>query len=446
MRQSSSPSEGLLGGLSGAPDVDPELSDTALLRAMLDAEAALVRAAADVRVLPAPAADAIVEQCRAERYDPSSLGRAADAAGNPVVPLVRELTAAVPEHAQGWVHLGATSQDILDTALSLVAVRALGPLLRHLDAAVDAAARLADTHRDTVQVARTLGQQAAPTTFGLKAAGWMTGLVDARDRLRQAGAAQPAQLGGAVGTLAALGPAGPDIAERFAAHLGLPASPLPWHTRRQPRLDLAAALGGLLAATGKVALDVGLLAQTEIGEVAEGGAGRGGSSAMPHKHNPVDSVLIGSAARRAPGLVATLFAAAVQEHERAAGAWHAEWEPLLDLLHLAGGAASRCARMLAELQVRPERMRRNLDATGGLVLAEAVAARLAPALGRSAAHDLVTRAAAAPSFRAALLADPQVRAHLSEAEVDEALDPSRWLGSAGLFVDRALASVRGPGT
>ncbi|MCZ7373644.1 3-carboxy-cis,cis-muconate cycloisomerase [Micromonospora sp. WMMC250] len=443
MRQSSSPSDRLLGGVSGAPDVDAELSDPSVLQAMLDAEAALARATADVGILPPPAAEAIVEQCRADRYDPGALGRAADAAGNPVVALVGELTAAVPEHARGWVHFGATSQDILDSALVLVSVRALDPLLRHLDAAVDAAAGLADTHRDTVLVARTLGQQAAPTTFGLKAAGWLTGLVEARDRLRRARAAQPAQLGGAVGTLAAFGPAGTEVVERFAAHLGLPSSPLPWHTRRQPWLDLAAALGGLLVSTGKVALDVGLLAQNDIGEVAEGGTGRGGSSAMPHKRNPVDSILVTAAARRGPGLVATVFGAAVQEHERAAGAWHAEWEPLLDLLHVAGGAAARCARMLVGLQVHPARMRENLDATGGLVLAEAVAARLAPAVGRGVAHHLVTRAAAGPSFRAALLADAAIRAHLSEAAIDEALDPYRWLGSASRFVDTALATVRG---
>ncbi|MBB5827387.1 3-carboxy-cis,cis-muconate cycloisomerase [Micromonospora carbonacea] len=446
MRPSSSPSDGLpgglLGGLSGAPDVDAELGDPALLRAMLDVEAALARAAADAGVTPPAAADAIVAHCHAGRYDPVALGRAADAAGNPVVPLVRELTAAVPASARPWVHVGATSQDVLDTALTLVAVRAHDPLRRHLDAAVAAAARLAAAHRDTVMVARTLGQQAAPTTFGLKAAGWLTGLADARDRLRQAAAAQPAQLGGAVGTLAAFGPAGPQVAERFAAHLGLPATALPWHTRRQPRLDLAAACGGLLVATGKAALDVGLLAQTEVGEVAEGDAGRGGSSAMPHKRNPVDSVLVTAATRRAPGLVATLFAAAVHEHERAAGAWHAEWEPLLDLLRCAGGAAARCARMLAGLRVHPGRMRENLDAAGGLVLAEAVAARLAPAVGRGVAHDLVARAAAAPAFRAALLADPDIRAHLSEADVDEALDPRRWLGSAGRLVDRALAATR----
>jgi 3-carboxy-cis,cis-muconate cycloisomerase len=445
MRPSSSPSDGLLGGLSGAGDVDAELGDPSVLQAMLDVEAALARAAADAGILPASAAEAIVAQCRAERYDPGALGRAADATGNPVVPLVGELTAAVPEHARAWVHLGATSQDVLDTALVLVAVRALRPLLRHLDAAVDAAAQLADAHRDTVMVARTLGQQAAPTTFGLKAAGWLVGLSETRDRLRQARAALPAQLGGAVGTLAAFGPAGAEVTERFAAHLGLPVSPLPWHTRRQPWLDLAAALGGLLVAAGKVALDVGSLAQNEVGEVAEGGTGRGGSSAMPHKRNPVDSILVTAAARRGPNLVATLFATAVQEHERAAGGWHAEWEPLLDLLHVTGGAAGRCARMLAGLRVRPERMRENLEATGGLLLAEAVAARLAPCVGRGVAHDLVTRAAAEPAFRAALLADPEIRAHLSEVEIDDALDPHRWLGSATRFVDKALVAVRGAG-
>ncbi|MTK02269.1 3-carboxy-cis,cis-muconate cycloisomerase [Micromonospora sp. CP22] len=438
MRPSSSPSEALLRGLSGTPDVVAELGDHALLRALLDAEAALARAGAEAGPVPAPAADEIVGQCRVERYDPAALGAAAEAAGNPVVPLVRELTAAVAEPARPWVHYGATSQDILDTALSLVVVRAAGPLGRHVADAADAAARLARTHRDTLMVARTLGQQAAPTTFGLKAAGWLVGLVDAQARLTRAVGAMPAQLGGAVGTLAAYASAGPAVVERYTAHLGLAASPLPWHTRRQPLLDLASALGGLLAATGKVALDVGLLAQTEVGEVAEGGDGRGGSSAMPHKRNPVDSVLVTAAARRGPGLVGTLYAAAGQEHERATGGWHAEWEPLLDLVRLAGGAAARTARMLTDLDVRPQRMRANLDATGGLLLAEAVAARLAPALGRVAAHDLVRRAAAEPDFRAALLADGELRAHLSAADVDAALDPAGWLGSAGHLVDRAL--------
>jgi len=453
MRPSSSRSEGspasegegrgLLSGLFGTPEVDSELTDPALLRAMLDVERALAEASADCGVLPRPAAGAIAEHCRTDRVDLAALGPAADAAGNPVVPLVRQLTAAVPAAARPWVHHGATSQDVLDTALVLVAVRAGEPMLGQLDAATAAAARLADRHRDTVMLARTLGQAASPTTFGLKAAGWLAGLLDARDRLVAVRAALPAQLGGAAGTLAALGPAGTAVSDRLAARLGLAAPRLPWHTRRQPILDLGAALGGLLAASGKLALDVGLLAQTEVAEVAEGGGpGRGGSSALPNKRNPVDAILISAAARRAPGLVGTLFAAAAQEHERATGGWHAEWEPLLDLLRLAGGATARTARMLAGLEVRPERMRANLDALGGRVLAEAVAARLVAALGRVDAHDIVSRAVAQPDFRDALLADPAVRAHLTERDVDRALDPDNWLGSAGVFVDRALAAYR----
>ncbi|MFI6763693.1 3-carboxy-cis,cis-muconate cycloisomerase [Micromonospora sp. NPDC050417] len=437
----------LFGGLFGTASVDAELTDRALLQALLDVERALVEAAAEEDVVPTPAAEAIGRECDARRYDPVALGWAAEAAGNPVVPLVGALTAAVPVDARPWVHIGATSQDVLDTALVLVAVRAEAVLRRDLDAAADAAARLAEEHRDTVMVARTLGQQASPTTFGLKAAGWLAILLDAGARLATARRGLPVQLGGAAGTLAGFGPAGPAVADRLADRLGLATTRLPWHTRRQPLLDLSAALGALLTGTGKIALDVGLLAQSEVAEVAEGaGSGRGGSSAMPHKRNPVDSILVTAAARRGPHLVATMFSAAVQEHERAAGGWHAEWEPLLDLVRLTGGAVGRTRRMLDGLLVRPDRMRANLAASGGLVLAEAVAARLAGGLGRGAAHDAVARAAGAArragswlTFRDALLADPAVAAQLTEEELDRALDPHLWLGSAGVFVDRALA-------
>jgi 3-carboxy-cis,cis-muconate cycloisomerase len=199
----------------------------------------------------------------------------------------------------------------------------------------------------------------------------------------------------------------------------------------------------LLATTGKLGLDLGLLAQSEVAEVAEGGGpGRGGSSAMPNKRNPVDAILLDAAARRGPGLLATMYAAAVQEHDRATGGWHAEWAPLLDLLRLAGGVTSRTARLLTDLEVRPQRMRTNLDALGGRVLAEAVATRLAPVLGRGQAHDVVARAVTAADFRAGLLADPAVRANLHESDLDRALDPANWLGSAGVFVDRALYAYR----
>jgi 3-carboxy-cis,cis-muconate cycloisomerase len=306
-----------------------------------------------------------------------------------------------------------------------------------------------------VMSGRTLLQQAVPVTFGLVAAGWMTELDDACDELSRIGASRLAvQLGGAAGTLAALGDAGPAVAELMAAELGLAVPVLPWHTGRLRIIQLAAALTGAGAALGKIARDVTLLAQTEVAEVAEGGgeAGRGGSSAMPHKRNPVAAVLVIGCARRAPGLLATLAAAGEQEHQRAAGAWHAEWEALSDLLRLTGSAASWSAELLAGLTVDTARMRANLQAAGGLPLAEHVAAILAPAIGRIAAHDLLAAAAArasatGSSLLAALLADEGAAAELRAAgverpELESAVDPAGYLGAASQFVSRALAARR----
>jgi 3-carboxy-cis,cis-muconate cycloisomerase len=446
MRPSSSTSEreGLLSPLFGATEVDAELSDRALLAAMLDVEAALARACAAAGAVPVSAAEAITAACDAGDFDIAALGRAAVDAGNPVVPLVRALGERIGGEAESWVHHGATSQDVLDTALMLVARRATAPLLRDLGAAADRCAELAETHRLTVQVGRTLGQQAAPTTFGLTAAGWLGGLSTAARRLADVRADLPVQLGGPVGTLAVLGEHALAVPAGLAAELGLREPPLSWHTDRSPVLDVSAALAGVLSCTGKVALDVGLLAQTEVDELREGSApGRGGSSAMPHKRNPVTSVLVVAAARRAPGLLGTLVGAGLHEHQRAGGSWHAEWEPLLQLLRLAGGAAHRTARLLEELEVRPDRMRANLDATGGVVLAESVAARLAPYVGRSRAHDLVGDAVrAGGSFHDALLATPEVARHLGEAGLRDALDPAGWVGAAPQLVDRAVAAHR----
>ena len=449
------PSErgGLLGPLSGGSRADAEVSDRAVLQAMLDAERALAVASARVGVVPEAAAAAIAAACHADRFDPDDLGRRAPGAGNPVVPLVRDLTGAVeraagPEAAR-WVHHGATSQDILDTAASLVASRALGPVLDDLDAAAGGCARLAAAHRATVTAGRTLGQQALPATFGLKAAGWLTALEEAAaglDRVRRERLA--AQLGGAAGTLASLGPDGVEVARQYARELGLSEPVMPWHTDRTRVAELAGALAVAAGVLGKVALDVTLLAQTEVGEVAEaGGKGRGGSSTLPHKRNPVTAVLVRAATARVPGLAASLLASMAQEQERATGAWHAEWEPQVELLRLVGGAAARTRELLDGLEVHPERMRANLDATGGLLLAERVAGRLAGALGRVAANDLVQRLAsqAAGSQRPlpeVLVADPAVRAHLDEAEVERLLDPEGYLGSAGELVDRALAAHR----
>ena len=447
----SDPGGGLLGPLFAGSRADAELTDRALLQAMLDAERALAVASARVGVVPAEAAAAIAGCCQAGRFDPDDLGRRALDAGNPVVPLVRDLTAAVTEaagpEAARWVHHGATSQDIIDTAISLVAVRALGPILDDLDGAADACAGLADRHRATVMAGRTLGQQALPTTFGLKAAGWLAVLDDAADGLAAVRRERlAAQLGGAAGTLASLGPDGVGVATGYAEELGLAEPALPWHTDRARVAELAGALGVAAGGMGKLALDVTLLAQTEVGEVTEGAErDKGGSSTLPHKRNPVAAVLVRAATDRVPGLVATLLASMAQEQERATGAWHAGWEPLVELLRLVGGAAARMRELLAGLQVHPDRMRTNLEATGGLLMAEHVAAALAGALGRVGAQDLVARLSRQADgggrpLRDVLLADPTVREHLDGAAVDRLLDPGAYLGSATAFVDRALAA------
>jgi 3-carboxy-cis,cis-muconate cycloisomerase len=441
---------GLFDGVLARGRVREAVDDRAWLQAMLDVEAALARAEARAGLLPAEQAEEIARACRAERFDPAALGEAAAASGNPVVPLVRALGAVLSGPAAAAVHHGATSQDVLDSAAMLVAHRALGPLLDDLDGAAAAAAALARAHRTTLMAGRTLLQQALPVTFGVKAAGWLVGLDEAAARLEVVRTTRlAAQLGGAAGTLAALGPAGVQVLGAFARELGLAEPVLPWHTVRTRMADLAGALGAAAGVAGKVARDVVLLAQTEVAEVREGGPpGRGGSSTLPHKRNPVAAVAALAAAEQAPGLVATLLAAMVQEHERAAGPWHAEWRPLTELLRTTGSAAAWLRDCLERLEVDPERMRHNLDRTGGVLLAERVAAALAPALGRQAARDLVERASAEAlatgrPLAEALLDRPEVRDRPGPEELATLLDPSGYLGSADTFVDRALAVRRG---
>lgn len=413
----------LFGPLFGNPVVDREVSSAAWVRAMLDFERAL--AAVQIRFGVVPAFEFPVVS-----VDPAWLGAEAVASGNPVVPLVKGLRSSAP-----WVHHGATSQDVLDTALSLVARRALVPLLEDLRAVADAVSGLAGAHRDTVMVGRTLFQHAVPTTFGYKCAGWLVALDRCIDRV--GGVQLAVQFGGAVGTLAALGSAAPtDLIEALAAELGLAAPLIPWHTDRARIVDLASALGATTGVLGKIATDVLLMSQTEVAEVAEQEGGE--SSAMPHKQNPVRSVLVQACAKRTPALVHTLFATMSHEHERAGGAWHAEWETVTDLLRLTGGAAHHARNLIENLRVDPAKMRRNLDATSGLVMAE----RLVAALGRAKAQDVVTKAArSGTALRDVLLADPEVR--LTEHDVDDVLDPAAHLGGAGAFVDRALAAHAG---
>ncbi|MET9800553.1 3-carboxy-cis,cis-muconate cycloisomerase [Streptomyces sp. NPDC006368] len=407
-------------GHAGAP-AEAATSDAAFLRAMLDAEAALARVQA-----PPRAAEAITAAC-ARPYDAAGvrdLALRARSGGNPVIPLVADLTDAVPEHARVHVHRGATSQDILDTAAMLVASRTLALVLADLERTADALRTLAAAHRDTVMPGRTLTQHAVPTTFGLKAAGWRALVLDARDRLRALRDRLPAQLGGAAGTLAASEAYGAEplaLVAAYARELGLAEPALPWHTLRTPVADLAGALAFTAGALGKAAADVLTLSRTETAEVSEGSGG--GSSAMPHKANPVRSTLIAAAARRAPALAAVLYGSVAAEDERPAGAWHAEWEPLRDLLRLAGGAAHHAVHLAEGLRVHPERMRAHLDLTDGLIVSERLRTRFP--------KDVLTRAAEEVRTTGKPLADV--------LGVDPGLtDPTHYTGAAGRLTDRAL--------
>jgi 3-carboxy-cis,cis-muconate cycloisomerase len=413
---------------------------------MLDVEAALAGALADAGVIQRAHATAITEACDPDYYDVTELGRQARAVGNPAAAVVRQLTAKVHGDAAGYVHLGATSQDVMDTATMLVASRALAPMIEDLDACCAVAAALAEEHVSTVQAGRTLLQQALPVTFGLTAADWLSGLDSAAVRLRSVSPA--AQLGGAVGTLASLGDHGPAVLAAFSERLKLTEPDLPWHTERTRIADIAGALGTVSGAVATVARTITLLAQTEVGEVFEQGpAGSGGSSTMPHKRNPVAAVAAVACARQAPGLVAGLLGAMEQEYQRAAGAWHGEWRPFAELLRSTGSAVHWLRLSLARLRVDPARMRENLDRTGGVLLAERVTGALVSRMGRLAAHDAVTeccrRSVAGEGDLADLLAaDPLVGKQLDRATISKLLEPAGYLGSAEVFMERALSAYR----
>ena len=421
------------------------VSDESWLRAMLDVEAALAAAEAGAGVIPADAAAAIRAACAEAQIDLARLGEDAAASATPVVPLARALTAAVPGAAANYVHWGATSQDVIDTAMMLVSRRALDVLLAELDGLAAACAGLADRHRATLMPGRTLMQQALPITFGLKAAGWLMAVLEAGDLARAARSRLAVQLGGASGTLASLGDRGLDVLAGLAAELGLAEPVLPWHVARGRVVELALALAAAGGAAAKIALDVVLLMQTEVAEVAEGAPG--GSSAMPQKRNPVGAIEADACFRGLQAQVAVLVASQRAEHERAAGAWQAEWPALTEAFRLAGGACGRARAVVEELRVDPDRMRANLDLSGGLMLAEHVSMVLAAKVGRSAAQRAVQAATSRVAggghrFRDELLAEPEVAAHLTAAEVDAALDPAGYLGSAPRLVERALAAYR----
>ncbi len=471
---------GLLSPVRAGTPVEAAVGDLAWLQAMLDAEAALARAQARCGTIPAPAARAITAAARAEHLDLRELALAARESANPVVPLVTALTALVAARspaAAPYVHRGSTSQDIFDTAAMLVAARALRLITADLRTVAEALAGLAAAHRDTVMAGRTLALHAVPTTFGLKAAGWRQLVLDAAERLERITEQQlPLSLGGAAGTMAGYlqytdqhtdqhtdgehdsgrgaGAAAvlDDLVAAFAQETGLAAPLLPWHALRTPIADLGAALAHTAGALGKIAADVQVLTRTEIGEVGEPAvAGRGTSSAMPHKRNPVLATLIRSAALQVPALAAVLAQCLSAEDERSAGVWHAEWQPLRECLRLTGGAAHTAVELARGLSVHPQRMRANLQATGGQIASERLVAVLAPRLGTGAARDLLTHASLPAQNTTRPLADilaqdPRLHGHLTPAELARLLDAATYTGVAAELVDRALAAPTAPTT
>ena len=443
---------GLFSGLFAHGEAAAQLSDRAFVRAMVEVEVALLESLAELDLAPSEAARDLAGAVAsgALEFDLAELGRGTGEQGTPIPALLRALRRQLPESASADLHRGATSQDVIDTAMMLVAHRALGVVVSDLGSAGDACAELVQRWRETIVPGRTLLQQALPVTFGLKAALWLSGLDGARGGLTAVRDNDLAvQFGGAVGTLASLGGRGLDVAEGLSRRLGLAVPAVPWHTIRLRPARLASACGATLGVLGKIGRDVALLAQTEVAELVEGGGeGRGGSSTMPHKRNPVGAVGLVACAQRGPGLVATILAAMAQEHERGVGGWQAEWETLLELLRLTGSAAAIAREMLAGLDVDPAKMRADMDLTGGLVMSESVATALAPAVGRAKAHELVEQAARSAvdsgrAFREVLLELPEVANGLGAGGLDAALDAAGYLGAAEELIDRALAGHRG---
>ncbi len=426
------------------------MSDQARLQRMLDFEAALARAEASVGVISATGASAIADACQAGQYDVAALVEAQIPSGNIAIAVVNALTQRVASRDPGaasFVHWGATSQDVIDTALMLELRAAIDALVADLDSAIKGFTTLAGRHRRTLSVARTLMQHALPMPFGLKLAGYAAALARSRERLtRLRRDALALQFGGAAGTLAALGEHGFGVSERLAALLDLQLPDAPWHTHRDRLAEVAACFGILAGTCGKIARDVTLMMQTEVGEAFEpGGPGRGGSSTMPHKRNPVGAAAALSAATVAPNLVATLMAAQVQEHERAPGGWHTDWMTLPALALVTSGALSAIVEIAQGLEIDVERVRANLELTGGQIMAEAVSFALAEKIGRAEAHALVREISQQAAkdrrlLKELLLGDIRVKSHLSAIEIEKLFLPLTYQGSAQTFIDRLVVS------
>ncbi|WP_407180347.1 3-carboxy-cis,cis-muconate cycloisomerase [Bradyrhizobium sp. STM 3562] len=436
--------------LSSAP-MRAVCDDVAYLQAMLDFEAALARAEATAGVIPQSAAAPISAACSAASFDFAQLAQAATRSGNLAIPLVKALTAEVAKadaQAARFVHWGATSQDVIDTATMLTLRAAVEVLVSDCDRAIAGFAKLARAHRDTAMVARTWLQHALPMPLGLKLAEYAAALHRSRlrlTRLRREGLAL--QFGGAAGTLAALGDKGLAVAEQLAIELKLLLPEAPWHTHRDRIAEAASVLAILSGTCGKIARDISLLMQTDVAEAFEpSGEGRGGSSTMPHKRNPVAAASALAASTMAPNLAATILAAQVQEHERSAGPWHAEWPTLPTLLLVTSGALAAIVDIAEGLEIDAARMRANLDETGGLIMAEAVAMALAEKIGKSEAHHLIETASKKAvgekrHLRDVLLADSNITAQISAEKLAHLFEPMAYQGASQALIDRLLASL-----
>lgn len=443
---------GIFAPLFAGPAIAAVFSDHAHLQGMLDFEAALARAEAKTGVIPQAAVAPIVSACAADAYDLAALADAAAKAGNTAIPMVKMLTARVAEvdgEAARYVHWGATSQDAMDTGLVLQLRQALTLIEADLARLSAALAALAANHRQTPMVGRTWLQHALPVTFGLKAAGWLDAIERHRARLVEL---KPRllvlQFGGAAGTLAALDDKGLQVAAALAEDLNLGLPAMPWHGARDRVVELATMLALLTGSLGKMARDIALLMQTDVGEAFEpAGEGRGGSSTMPHKRNPVTAAVVLAAATRVPHLAGSLLSGMAQEHERGLGGWHAEWETLPELVQLSAGALVQMTDTIEGLDVDTDRMRANLDVTNGLIMAEAVTMALGAKIGRLAAHQRVEAASKLAvtekrHLRDVLAQDEVVIQHLGAETLAQLFDPLGYTGVAATLVDRVLAARR----
>ena len=439
----------LIDSLATTPELAEIFSDPSVLAAMLQFEVALALVEARLGVIPPDAAALIAAAAKTANFDAASLCAQALQSGTLTIPFVKDFTEQVRKtdpKAAGFLHWGATSQDVADTAMVLLLQRALPILDRDLDLLAVNLRRLSDDHKDTVMLGRTLLQSAPPITFGLKIAGWLAAIERSRTRLNSSlGDALVLQFGGASGTLASLGDRGLQIGQALASELGLSFPQAPWHTHRDRLAALVADCGVLVGCLGKMARDISLLMQNEIAEVAEpSDAGRGGSSAMPQKHNPVGCVLTLAAAIRVPGMVAAYLSAIVQEHERGAGGWQAEWPILAGIVQSTGLAAASMAEVAGGLTVDSDRMRANLEANQGLVFAEKASMLLASRLGRAAAHKLLQEATRRSLAQKRRLAEvlgeiPEAAQQLDSGDLSKLEDPEDYLGSAEAFRQRLLA-------